>query len=181
MTTPQPNEQGTESDPVSRRTRWIVEAAVVAVAALFVLWVLRPSLLTTNTLPAGGDLSLHDWGPAYLRHYVLPHLSGWSWDWFDGFPAYQFYPVLPSVVVVGLTYLLPYGVAMKLVIVAGLVLLPVASYLFARWWQLPFPAPPLAAVAALVFLFDTSSTGGGTIFSTTGVSTAIPSDWPWPS
>ena len=57
---------------------------------------------------------------------------------------------------------------MKLVIVAGLVLLPVASYLFARWWKLPFPTAPLAAVAALVFLFDTSSTGGGTIFSTTG-------------
>ncbi len=140
----------------------------MVVATLFVVWVLRPSLLTANTLPAGGDLSLHDWGPAYLRQHVLPHLSGWSWDWFDGFPAYQFYPVLPPIVVVGLSFVLAYGVAMKLVIVAGLVLLPLASYLFARWWQLPFPAPPLAAVAALVFLFDTSDTGGGTIFSTIG-------------
>ena len=34
-TTPQPSEQGAGSDPVSRRTRWIVEAAVVVVAAAF--------------------------------------------------------------------------------------------------------------------------------------------------
>ena len=102
-TTSQQSEQGAGSDPVSRRTRWIVEAAVVVVATIFVLWVLRPSLLIANTLPAGGDLSLHDWDPAYLRQHVLPHLSGWSWDWFDGFPAYQFYPVLPPIVVVGLS------------------------------------------------------------------------------
>ena len=146
--------------------RLVVELAIVGLAVVFVLWRLHPSLLLTNTLPAGGDLSLHDWGPDALRREILPRISGWSWDWFDGFPAYQFYPVLPPAVAVGLAYLVPYGVAMKLVIVAGLVTLPVFSWLFARWWRLPFPAAPLMAVAALGFLFDTTNLAGGTIQGT---------------
>ena len=133
----------------------------------FLVWRLHPSLLLANTLPAGGDLSLHDWGPNFLRQSVLPHVSGWSWDWFDGFPAYRFYPVLPTAIIAGLSYVLPYGVAMKFGIIAGLVLLPVASWLFGKWWNLPFPSAPLLAVATLGFLFDPTTTAGGTILSTT--------------
>ena len=148
------------------RARFIVEAAVVGLATLFVLYSLRPSLLVTNTLPAGGDLAYHDWGPDFLRRELLPHASGWSWDWFDGFPAFVFYPALPAVAIAGLSFVLPYGVAMKLVIVAGLVTLPALSWLFARWWHLPFPAAPLVVVATVGFLFDTTSIAGGTIDST---------------
>jgi hypothetical protein len=151
----------------AERVRRAIGLGVVALATLFVIWRLRPSLLFTNTLPAGGDLSLHDWGPDALRRAIFPQLSGWSWDWFDGFPAYQFYPVLPTALAALVSYVLPYGVALKLVIVAGLVALPGVSYLFARWWRLPFPAAPLLAVAAVGFLFDTSSVAGGTILGTT--------------
>jgi hypothetical protein len=154
------------SDRDAARTRFAVEAAVVVLATLFVVYRLRPSLLVTNTLPAGGDLAYHDWGPDFLRREVLPDISGWSWDWFDGFPAFVFYPAVPAVAVAGLSFVLPYGVAMKLVIVSGLVTLPALSWLFARWWRLPFPAAPLVAVATVGFVFDTSSIAGGTIDST---------------
>ena len=59
---------------------------------------LQPDLLLANTTPAGGDMGAHVWGPAYLRDHLLPHgrLTGWTPDWYAGFPAYQFYMVVPS-------------------------------------------------------------------------------------
>jgi len=68
---------------------------------------------------------------------------------------------------------LPYGVAFKWVTVAGLIALPAACYVTARLADLPFPGPPLAALAAVVFLFNRepleASTGniiGGNVAST---------------
>jgi hypothetical protein len=57
---------------------------------------------------------------------------------------------------------LPYGVAFKWVTVAGLVALPLCCYVAARLADLPFPGPPLAAIAAVVFLFNKEPTTGGT-------------------
>ena len=47
-------------------------------------------------------MGAHVWGPAYLRDHLLPHgqLAGWTPDWYAGFPAYQFYMVLPSLLIV---------------------------------------------------------------------------------
>ena len=78
---------------------------IVAVAcALFVFVQLRPDLLFTNTTPAGGDMGAHVWGPAYLRDHLLGQgrLTGWTPDWYAGFPAYHFYMVIPSLAIVAL-------------------------------------------------------------------------------
>ncbi|GIT01162.1 MAG: hypothetical protein CM1200mP26_28740 [Acidimicrobiales bacterium] len=42
------------------------------------------------------------WGPAFLRDELLPHfrLTGWTPDWYAGFPAYHFYMVVPILLVV---------------------------------------------------------------------------------
>lgn len=68
---------------------------------------------------------------------------------------------------------LPYGVAFKWVTVAGLVALPIACYALGRLADLPFPAPPLLAIGAVLFLFNRepveASTGniiGGNVAST---------------
>ena len=47
-------------------------------------------------------MGAHVWGPAYLRDHLLPHgqVAGWTGDWYAGFPAYQFYMVLPSLLIV---------------------------------------------------------------------------------
>src|SRR4051812_20558005 len=71
----------------------LAEILVVVAATGFVLGQLGLGNLLSNTTPAGGDMGAHVWGPAFLRDHLLPHgrLSGWTPDWYDGFPAYQFY------------------------------------------------------------------------------------------
>ncbi|RMH69366.1 MAG: hypothetical protein D6683_16180, partial [Actinomyces sp.] len=61
----------------------------------------------------------------------------------------------------------PYGVALKLVVVAGMVALPGAAWFAARMAGLPSPTPALFALFAAVFLFDRSfNIYGGNLMST---------------
>src|SRR5215218_1763746 len=147
----------------------VATALVVAAGLALVLAALHPDLLVADTTPAGGDMGAHVWGPAFLRDHLLPEgrLSGWAPDWYAGFPAFQFYMVVPSLFIVGLGAALPYGIAFKLVSVAGLVALPVAAWALGRLARAPFPAPALLAVGAVGFLFERSFTiYGGNIAST---------------
>ena len=68
----------------------------------------RP-LLFLDTTPSGGDMGAHVWGPAYLRDHLLTsgRLSGWTPDWYAGFPAFHFYMVVPALAVVALNAGLP--------------------------------------------------------------------------
>jgi hypothetical protein len=157
------------SDDAFRMTKRVIDGLVLAVLVGFVFWQLRPDLLFANTTTAGGDTGAHVWGPAYLRDHLLPHgrLSGWTPDWYDGFPALTFYFPLPSLVIVVLGWLMPYNVAFKLVTVAGVVSLPLAAYAFGRLSGMRFPGPILLSVATLPFLFDRGFTiYGGNIPST---------------
>ncbi len=103
-----------------------VTATVVVLGTILVLATLNPSNLFSNTTTTGGDMGSHLWGPRYLIDHLLPQLrlSGWTPDWYDGFPAYQFYMVVPSLLVVllhvGLPWFLaiPVGLA-SLVVMAG--------------------------------------------------------------
>ncbi|MBW3667718.1 MAG: hypothetical protein KY443_00780 [Actinobacteria bacterium] len=151
------------------RPMTIVTAVVVGAASAFVFSQLQPSLLFSNTTPAGGDMGAHVWGPAYLRDHLLPNgrLSGWAPDWYAGFPYPTFYFPLPALLIVAVDVVLPYGVAMKLVSVLGLVTLPIAAWAFGRLAALRDPGPACLAVATLPFLFDRSFTiYGGNIAST---------------
>jgi len=146
-----------------------VTVAVVAACVMFVFSQLGPANVLSTSTPAGGDMGAHVWGPAYMRDHLLPsfRLTGWTPDWYAGFPAYHFYMVLPSLAIAVLSLVLPYGLAFKLVAVSGLLTLPIACWAFARLTRLPFPAPPLFAVAATAFLFDRAfSIYGGNIAST---------------
>jgi hypothetical protein len=147
----------------------VVTFAAVLGAVIFTLVQLHPGDIVANTTPAGGDMGAHVWGPAYLRDHILPHgrLSGWAPDWYGGFPMYQFYMVVPALMVVGLNVLLPYGISLKLISVLGIVTLPICAWAFARLARLPFPVPALFALGATFFLFDEQfSIYGGNIAST---------------
>ena len=62
---------------------------------------------------------------------------------------------------------LPYGVAMKLVGVAGLITFPIACWAFGRLARFAFPIPELFAFAGLAFVLDESFTiYGGNLKST---------------
>ncbi len=176
---------------------------------------LGPDLLFRNTTPTGGDMGAHVWGPKFLTDHLLPEfrVTGWTQDWYAGFPAYVFYMVVPSLLIVWLsanppvwlipvllviiggaawfalqrvrapwgrtlvwiavvfsTVLvlpIPYNIAFKLVTVSGLVTLPVALYAVGRAAKVPFPGPPLLAMATLPFIYDR----GFTILGGNGAST----------
>lgn len=147
----------------------LITFGVVTVAVLFVFSQLHPNLIFANTTPAGGDMGAHVWGPAYMRDHLLPHLRlfGWAPAWYDGFPAFQFYFPLPSLLIVILDVVLPYGIAFKLVAISGLLSLPVAAWAFGRLAGMRFPGPAMLAVATVPFLFDRGFTiYGGNIAST---------------
>ncbi|MCQ3806308.1 MAG: glycosyltransferase [Acidimicrobiaceae bacterium] len=107
----------------------VFTAVVVAGVTLFVVWNLSPWLWFTDTTPTGGDLGAHVWSPAYLRDELLPdlRLTGWSPDWYAGFPAFTFYMVVPSLLIVmvnvgldlPLDLLSAFGVAVAAFVVAG--------------------------------------------------------------
>ena len=80
-----------------RPVRRAVDALVVAGSALFVFVQLHPGLIIADTTPAGGDMGAHVWAFGYLRDVLLPdlRLSGWTPDWYAGFPAFHFYMVVP--------------------------------------------------------------------------------------
>ena len=200
---------------------------IVLGASLVVLISLNPRLVLTNSTATGGDMGAHVWGPRFLMDHLLPSLrvTGWTPDWYAGFPAYMYYMVVPSLFVVwlsfgsgmweggplaivggivlravllaavvlgtrellrrvgdrwfrplvwvgavfaaGLLAPIPYNVAFKLVTISGLVTLPIAIYLFGRAAKVPFPGPPLMAVASLFFIYDK----GFTILGGNGAST----------
>ncbi|MDH3754983.1 MAG: 6-pyruvoyl-tetrahydropterin synthase-related protein, partial [Acidimicrobiia bacterium] len=133
---------------------WQIVLAVAA--AWFVLEHLHPELLVRDTTPTGGDTGAHVWAPDALRRDLFGDgkLSGWSPDWFAGFPAFRFYMVVPAAAIALLGTVIPPNIAFKLVVAAGPVSLPVAAYAAGRLARLPAPTPGLFAVATVPFLFD---------------------------
>lgn len=80
----------------------LLSVVVVLVVAGFTAMNLRPGLWFTESTPTGGDLGAHVWGPAYLRDVLIPQwrVTGWTHDWYAGFPAFTFYMVVPALLVV---------------------------------------------------------------------------------
>lgn len=199
----------------ARNLTTIISWVVVGLACLLVAVTVHPEWIFRDTTATGGDMGAHVWGPAFLRDELLPsfRLTGWTPDWYGGFPAYVFYMVIPSLLIVllnvgppwwatpfllaglgaaavvlhrriqspvlrtfmwvcvGVLALLcvpvPYNIAFKMVTVAGLVTMPLGGYALGRAARLPFPGPPLIAVGAAAFLYETGYTIlGGNIPST---------------
>jgi len=136
---------------------------------LFLFFVLRPGLLLSATLTAGGDTGAHVALPAYAGAHIFSHfsLTGWSWEWFAGFPLYTFYFPLPALVTVALSHLISYDVAFKLVTVLGSFALPFALGALARAAKLSGSLQAATVLVALVYLFGTTYTvDGGNLAST---------------
>lgn len=152
-----------------RIVRLLVTTLLVGGSTLIISQIVHPSLLVKDNTPTGGDMGAHVWGPAYLRDHLLPKglLSGWSMDWYAGMPVYRFYMVVPALMIVALNVVLPYGIAFKLVVVAGLLTLPLCCWAFGRLARFVYPVPELMAVAGFLFLVNESfSIYGGNVKST---------------
>lgn len=82
--------------------RRIFTVAIVGLSTLFVVWVMSPWAWFVDSTPTGGDMGAHVWSPKFLREELLPNfrLTGWSPDWYAGFPAFTFYMIIPSLAIV---------------------------------------------------------------------------------
>ncbi|MGH7411423.1 MAG: hypothetical protein ACREJ6_10265, partial [Candidatus Methylomirabilis sp.] len=148
---------------VERRFVWLKGGSTVLACALtygLLLWYLKPSLLLSPTITAGGDTLSHYVAARYLRDYLLPNgkIVGWMPGNFAGFPLFLFYFPLAFLLIAGLSFLVSFPVAFKLGTVAGTFGLPIASLVALRWIGCPFPIPALGAVMTLPFLLNTGNT-----------------------
>ena len=142
---------------------------VIAALSLMILSVLAPQWLLVENTPTGGDIGAHVLGPAALRDILLPsgRIMGWSNAWFAGFPLFYFYFPLPSIVIVILDVVLSYGVAFKLVTVAGLLTLPFATYFLSRSMGFGRIVGVVSAAAGVMFaLIESFTIYGGNVAST---------------
>ncbi len=133
------------------------------------LWYLKPSLLFSPTITAGGDTIAHYVAARYLRDYLLSNgkIVGWMPGNLAGFPLFLFYFPLAFLLIAALSFIVSFPVAFKLGTVAGTLGLPIASLAALRWIGCPFPIPALGAVLTLPFLLNTgNSMWGGNIPST---------------
>lgn len=161
--------------PTDRLVKYVVTVLSLVITTGVMLNVVHLSplpgrdLVFDDTTPTGGDFGAHVWGPAFLRDHLLGsfRLNGWTMDWYAGMPAYRFYMVLPALAIVLVDVVLPYGVAMKLVAVLGIVTLPASCWAFGRLANFRYPMPELFAFAGLAFVLDESfSIYGGNLKST---------------
>lgn len=138
---------------------WVPRLVIAAVTAA-IFFAVQPWLILTANTPTGGDMGAHVLGPAILRDVLLPkfQILGWSDAWFAGFPAFYFYFPLPSLVIVLLDLAIPYGVAFKMVTVAGLLATPAASYALGRAMGLDRWVGTVAGAAGGTFVFVESFT-----------------------
>jgi hypothetical protein len=152
-----------------RIVQYLTAVILVGGATWAAIKVVHPDLIFTDNTPTGGDMGAHVMGPAYLRDHLLPHweLSGWSNYWYDGFPLYRFYMVIPALMIILLNVVMPYGIAFKIIAVMGIITLPVCCWAFGRLARFRYPMPELMALAGMIFLFDESfSIYGGNVKST---------------
>ena len=109
-----------------------------------------------NSLATGGDMGAHVWSSDYFRRALLPkgRLTGWSNDWFGGFPVLNFYFPLPTIVIGFLGLIIPANIAFKIVTALGLLALPTTAWASGRIAQLPRPIPLMLGLAAFPFVFS---------------------------
>ncbi len=110
--------------PMDAHEWQVLVAWVIAIGCgVVVLLTVGGELLLENTTPTGGDMGAHVWGPEYLKTELLPNfrLTGWTPDWYAGFPAFVFYMVVPSLFIVWLDAGIPLllGVPAAIGVLAG--------------------------------------------------------------
>lgn len=151
---------------LSRQLTSVVDGAVLVTLFVLLVSFFRPELLFSLTTTTGGDTGAHIYTPWYLKNNLLPKgmLSGWSPDWYAGFPLLHFYFPLVVTFQAVASYLIPYEIAFKLGTVLGTFFLPLSVYLMLKLMRLAFPTPIIGAVFSIAFLFmDSFTIYGGNI------------------
>jgi hypothetical protein len=146
----------------------IANLATIGLVLYVVIWAVHPSLVLSGTTIDGGDTGSHVVTALFLRqHWSGLNLTPWDPGWFNGFPLYTYYFVLPDALAAFASYFINYAIAFKLATLLGSLLMPVAAFIMAKLFRAPDPVPAACAGAMLPFLFNPSYTiDGGNLFST---------------
>lgn len=155
----------TEPRAPRRETPWGLLAALACVALLTPV-----SPVFSNTLATGGDVGAHVWYPDALRS-ALPFLHTYSNDWFSGVPVGYFYFPVPALLANLFSLVVGYNIGFKMVLVAGLFLLPVATWRLASVFSDDKLQRTLAAFAGVGLLQEQFFTifGGNTASNAAGM------------
>jgi uncharacterized membrane protein len=138
----------------------LIDFVIILLVYSFLLNYFKLQLILLQTTTSGGDTPSHHYIAFYLKNYLLPKLriTGWSPDWYAGFPFLTFYFPLTYILIAILSYILPFVIAFKIVTVLGVFLLPICTYTSLKLMKFEFPIPILATILSLYFLFSESFT-----------------------
>ena len=128
---------------------------------------LRIDLVFLNNTPTGGDMGAHIVAIDTFIKDFMPNfqISGWSNDWFAGYPLYYFYFPLPAIITFFLDVIFPFGVAFKLMVVISTIL--VVYSLEKLFRKDSNKLSSIGATAGLFYVFTESFTiYGGNLAST---------------
>jgi hypothetical protein len=164
------NRPSSPSDDGPHQTYLLTAVAAVAVAVGVVMWAvaIRSVLFNTNTA-TGGDMGAHVWTADFVSRKLVGQgrITGWSDDWFAGFPVLGFYFPFPFWIMTILNVVLPYNIAFKLTTVLGLIGMPLTGFGLGHFAGLRKPLPVFCALATVPFLMDQQyAIYGGNIKST---------------
>jgi hypothetical protein len=157
-----------EDEP--NQTYLLSAVTAIAVAVGVVMWAvaIREVLFNTNTA-TGGDMGAHVWTADFVSRKLVGQgrITGWSDDWFAGFPVLGFYFPFPFWIMTILNFVLPYNIAFKLVTVSGLIGMPLTGFGLGHFAGLRKPLPVFCGLATVPFLMDQQyAIYGGNIKST---------------
>ena len=149
----------------------IVDLVLLVGLEVFMMVYLDVRYLFLDTIVTGGDTASWHAIADHLMKVLLPEgrLTGWDMGNFSGYPNFSFYFIPPFLLAALSAYLfpIPLTIALKGVMVLGIFLLPVMTYLGLRAIDYRFPIPAIGASASMLFLFNESYTMfGGNILST---------------
>ncbi len=105
----------------------------VALGSLLIIF-LRVELVFLDLLPTGGDMGAHIVPTKFFVNELFNNfkLSGWSQDWFAGYPVYYFYFPLPPIITSLLNFLFPFSISFKTMVLISQVLLVISIELLMR-------------------------------------------------
>jgi hypothetical protein len=143
--------------------------AIIAIAVVGVFIMIDGRELFSNHTATGGDMGAHVWTGDFVWRKLLPQgrVTGWSDDWFAGFPVLGFYFPVPFWIMTILHLILPYNVAFKIVTALGLLLYPINGWALGHHAGLRKPLPVFMGLATLPYMVDRQwAIYGGNVAST---------------
>ena len=104
-----------------------------ALGSLLIIF-LRVELIFSDLLPTGGDMGAHVVPTKFFVSELFNNfkLSGWSQDWFAGYPLYYFYFPLPPIITSLLSFIFPFSISFKAMVLLSQVLLVISIEMLMR-------------------------------------------------